>query len=157
MKKTALLVSTSFAATLLTGCASFSGSPSPDEFRVVKKAPLVVPPDYSLRPPEPGQGTPFEVDPTRAGTTSAFGTDIGTDASPAERALIASAGANAVSPVIRQQVDWEEARIIRKSGSVSDQVMTWEGGDEAASDSATGGEQVEIARGSGERIKLPGT
>jgi len=26
---------------------------TPDEFRVVTKAPLVVPPDYSLRPPAP--------------------------------------------------------------------------------------------------------
>ena len=127
MKTSTLLLSTGLAVTLLSGCASFSGSNSPDEFRVVKKAPLVVPPDYSLRPPEPGQGLPFEVDPTRAGTASAFGTDIGQDASASERALVAAAGANAVSPVIREQVDWEEARVIRKSQAVSDRVMNWDG------------------------------
>lgn len=158
MKKIALLVSTSFAATLLTGCANLGGSTSPDEFRVVKKAPLVVPPDYNLRPPEPGQGLPFEVDPTRAGTASAFGTDIGQDASAAERALVAAAGANAVSPVVREQVDWEEARVIRKSGAITDRVIGWQGAEEdAPADSATGGGEVEIQRGSGDRLKLPGT
>ncbi|MEL7113446.1 MAG: DUF3035 domain-containing protein [Pseudomonadota bacterium] len=157
MKKITLLVSTGLAAALLSGCTSFGGASSPDEFRVVKKAPLVVPPDYSLRPPEAGQGLPFEVDPTRAGTASAFGTDVGASASNAERALVAAAGANAVSPVIREQVDWEEARVIRKSQSVSDRVMEWDGTDNASEDSATGGAQVTIERGSGERIKLPGT
>lgn len=155
--KTALLISTLIASTLVSGCAALGGSNSPDEFRVVKKAPLVVPPDYSLRPPEAGSGTPFEVDETRAGTASAFGSDIGTNASASERALVASAGANAVSPVIREQVDWEEAAIIRKSARVSDRVMTSDGSELTEPDSATGGGDVQIARGSGERIKLPGT
>lgn len=157
MKKITLLVSTGLAATLLSGCASLGGSSSPDEFRVVKKAPLVVPPDYSLRPPEAGQGLPFEVDPTRAGTASAFGSDVGANASSSERALVAAAGANAVSPVIREQVDWEESRVIRKSQSVSDRVMGWDGTDNTSDDSATGGGEVTIERGSGDRIKLPGT
>ena len=155
--RTALLISTLFAGTLLSGCAALGGTNSPDEFRVVKKAPLVVPPEYSLRPPEAGSGTPFEVDESRAGTASAFGTDIGTNASASERALVASADANAVNPVIRQQVDWEEAAIIRKSTSVSDRVMSTDGSELTDPDSATGGGEVQIARGSGERLKLPGT
>jgi len=157
MKKTALLVSTGVAATLLSGCASLASSNSPDEFRVVKKAPLVVPPDYSLRPPEAGQGLPFEVDPTRAGTTTAFGADLGQNASASERALVAAAGANAVSPVIRDQVDWEESRVIRKTAAVSDRVISSDGSESDSADSATGGGDITIERGSGERIKLPGT
>ena len=155
--KTALIISTCVASMLVTGCTSLGGTSGPDEFRVVKKAPLVIPPDYSLRPPEAGSGTPFEVDPTRAGSASAFGADIGQSASASERALVAAAGANAVSPVIRQQVDWEEAGVIRKSQSVSDRVMGWDGSEEDSADSATGGGDVTIARGSGERLKLPGT
>lgn len=155
--KTALLVSTMVAGTLLSGCAALGGSNSPDEFRVVKKAPLVIPPEYSLRPPEAGSGTPFEVDAARAGTASAFGTDIGQNASASERALVASADANAVSPVIREQVDWEEAKIIRKSQSVSERVMTSDGSEQTGPDSATGGGEIQIERGSGERLKLPGT
>ena len=155
--KSAILVSTCIAGMLVSGCAALGGTNSPDEFRVVKKAPLVVPPEYSLRPPEAGSGTPFEVDPTRAGTASAFGADIGQDASAAERALVAAAGANAVSPIIREQVDWEEASIIRKSQSVSDRVMNSDGSEQDSPDSATGGGEVQIARGSGDRLKLPGT
>ena len=134
------------------------GSNSPDECREVKKSPLVVPPDYSLRPPEAGQGLPFEVDPTRAGTATAFGTDLGQDASASERALVAAANANAVNPIVRAQVDYEEAKVIRKSTDVSDRIMFWRNdGTQETGDSATGGEGVEIERGSGDRLKLPGT
>ena len=157
MNKIALLLTSSLALTAVTGCASLSGNNSPDEFRVVKKAPLVVPPEYSLRPPQAGQSQPFEVDEERAGTASAFGTDIGQNASAAERALVAAAGANAVSPVIRQRVDWEESKTIRKSTSISDRVLFWQRGEDETPDSATGGEEVTIERGSGERLKLPGT
>lgn len=157
MKPIALILTSSLALTLVTGCAGLRGSSSPDEFRVVKKAPLVVPPEYSLRPPQAGQSQPLEVDEERAGTASAFGTDIGQDASASERALVAAAGANAVSPVIRQRVDWEEAKTIRKSPSISDRVMFWQRGEDETPDSATGGEEVTIERGSGERLKLPGT
>ena len=34
------------------------GKRSPDEFAVVKRAPLIVPPDFDLRPPEPGAPRP---------------------------------------------------------------------------------------------------
>jgi len=142
---------------MVSGCADLWGTNSPDEFRVVKKAPLVIPPDYSLRPPDAGSGTPFEVDPTRAGTASAFGTDIGQGASASERALVASADANAVSPVIREQVDWEEARVVRKSPGISDRVINSDGSEQTTEDSATGGGEIRIERGNGERRKLPGT
>ena len=33
---------------------------SPDEFAVESRAPLTIPPDYSLRPPEPGAARPQE-------------------------------------------------------------------------------------------------
>lgn len=44
----------------LAGCGgngvgqSLMGKRVPDEFQVVRRAPLVLPPDYALRPPEPG-------------------------------------------------------------------------------------------------------
>jgi len=136
MKKTAMILAASSALSLATGCA---------------------PPDFSLRPPKPGQAQPLEIDIERAGIASAFGTDIGQDASASERALVAVAGANAVNPVIRQQVDYEQAKIIRKSTSVSDRIMFWQRGEDEAPDSATGGEPVTIERGSGDRLKLPGT
>ncbi|GAB4144553.1 MAG: hypothetical protein Tsb0016_14110 [Sphingomonadales bacterium] len=35
---------------------------SPDEFAVVRNVPLVVPPDFELRPPRPGEKRPQEMD-----------------------------------------------------------------------------------------------
>ena len=34
------------------------GKRSPDEFAVVRRAPLILPPDYGLRPPRPGETGP---------------------------------------------------------------------------------------------------
>lgn len=164
MKSALLILAAGLALVSTSACASRgSGPPTPDEFRVVTKAPLTVPPEYSLRPPAAGTTIPSEAEPTRAGGATAFGTTIGKDASASERALVAAAGANAVNPVIRAQVDYEETRTIRKPASVADRVLFWrndkpEDVASAAEDNATGGEPVTIQRsGSGPRIKLPGT
>lgn len=50
-------------ATTLTGCDSFKQavglSPvAPNEFEVESQAPLTVPPDFALRPPQPGEKRP---------------------------------------------------------------------------------------------------
>ena len=55
----------------LGGCQSASKAlgmnrVTPDEFRVVTKAPLIVPPDFSLRPPGPGEPRPAELQPESA-------------------------------------------------------------------------------------------
>jgi hypothetical protein len=66
-----LSVLAAVAATTLAGCQSASKALGmskvvPDEFRVVTKAPLVVPPDYALRPPAPGEPRPQELQPESA-------------------------------------------------------------------------------------------
>jgi hypothetical protein len=46
---------------LLAGCGTSGGlygRGAPDEFAVARNAPLVVPPDFALTPPRPGQATP---------------------------------------------------------------------------------------------------
>ena len=50
------------AGASMSGCTAIRRNlapVTPDEFRVVSRAPLVVPPDYALRPPAPGE--PFPV------------------------------------------------------------------------------------------------
>ncbi len=143
----------------VTACQS-GGASGPDEFRVVKKAPLVIPPEYNLRPPQPGQAQPSEVDPARSDIAQVFGTSIGQGASASERALVQFAGASAVNPIIREQIDYEEAKVIRKSQRISDRVLFWRDNREEASadDTATGGQPVTIERGrEGGSFKLPGT
>ena len=56
LKSLTLLV---LALILLPGCEGVRkqfgmGKSSPDEFRVVSRAPLTMPPDFGLRPPDPG-------------------------------------------------------------------------------------------------------
>jgi len=160
MTKTSLILCTGAALLMMAGCASRTSS-APDEFRVVTKAPLTVPPEYNLRPPPPGQTRPAEVAGAEDERVISFGQDLGKNASASEKALVRAAGAVAVSPVIRAQLDYEEAGIIRKNKSFADRVVFWRGTDEeiaeAAGDSATGGAEVTIDRGNGNRIKLPGT
>lgn len=164
MNKTLVTLALGSLMALSTACASSSGDSRggvPDEFRVVKKAPLTVPPEYSLRPPELGKVRPVEVDPTRQDRVLAFGTDIGADASAVERILIARAGAIAVSPIIRDTIDYEESGLLRKNDRISQAVTGYTGSEEElalqAEDNATGGKKVTIERGNGRRLKLPGT
>ena len=53
------------AALALSGCGELRRSmgydkSTPDEFQVVERAPLALPPDFSLRPPDPGAPRPQE-------------------------------------------------------------------------------------------------
>lgn len=144
------------ALAIISACASSSGQRTPDEFRVVKKAPLVVPPEYQLRPPAAGQALPSEIVAENFGS-AAFGSDIGSSASVIEQALVADAGAMAVSPVIRAQVDYEEAKVIRKGRFGSDRVLNWLRPEQPVEDSATGGDEVIIEQDGRGNRKLPGT
>lgn len=164
MKKKIFLLAAGTAMAVSTACTSGgSGSRMPDEFRVVTMAPLTVPPNYKLRPPSAGGSLPPELDGSQTAVTAAFGTTIGQDASVSERALVSSANANAVDPVVRTQVDYEETKTIRKSKTISDRILFWRSDDEETvasieSDSATGGGDIVIERKSeAARIKLPGT
>ncbi len=165
MKKSLLILAAGAALAATTACSSNGGGggATPNEFRVVTKAPLSVPPEYSLRPPAAGTTTPAEVEAATTGVTTAFGTTMGVNASAAEKALVAAAGANAANAAARAQVDYEEARAIRKTPSVTDRVFFWrkdkpEDAASAATDNATGDQPVTIERTSGgPRIRLPGT
>ena len=42
----------------LAACGLGYGKNPPDEFNVVRRAPLILPPEFSLRPPSRGQATP---------------------------------------------------------------------------------------------------
>lgn len=165
MKHPILVLAAGVALAATAACTSNGGgsSATPNEFRVVTKAPLSVPPEYSLRPPPAGTTIPSEVEAATSGVTTAFGTTMGQDASASERALVAAAGANAANPSIRAQVDYEETKAIRKSSSIGDRILFWrkdkpEDAASAATDNATGDQPVVIQQTSGgTRIRLPGT
>ena len=68
---------------------------SPDEFAVLTRAPLSLPPDYRLRPPEPGAARPQETsvqDQVKAALYNATPSASSTTATAGENALLAAAG-----------------------------------------------------------------
>ncbi len=156
------------AAASVTGCAGLGRAMgvekvTPDEFRVVTRAPLTVPPDYALRPPRPGEPRPQELAPDQEARAALFGQDVGQEATSGERVFVTRAGADAVDPNIRQTVDFEGGNIVRRSEAQADPVLQPDArtpeqraADEEAARRATGGGAVTIERGES-RVKLPGT
>lgn len=99
---------------LLAGCqglreAAGLTKESPDEFAVVTKAPLIVPPDFNLHPPSPGAAPLNQQDPTSVAQSTLFNSsDPATVAqgmrgnfTPGEKMLLANAGVQNADPTIR--------------------------------------------------------
>ena len=131
----------------LAGCASGKQALGmakvvPDEFRVVSKAPLVVPPDYALRPPAPGEPRPQELQPESAARTALLGRRQAEDRSGGETLLVTKAGADKADPLIRFVVDDENGDIAHKDRSFADKVMFWKKGQPAPLISAAAGDNV---------------
>ncbi|MEK0084226.1 DUF3035 domain-containing protein [Benzoatithermus flavus] len=83
------------------------GKRSPDEFQVVRRAPLVLPPDYNLRPPEPGappsqqQDTAAQAEALLIGRAAERRPAAPTAQSPGEQALVEQSPVRA-EPNIRE-------------------------------------------------------
>ncbi|HVT52539.1 MAG TPA: DUF3035 domain-containing protein [Dongiaceae bacterium] len=115
---------------------------SPDEFQVVSRAPLSMPPDYSLRPPTPGAPRPQEGTVQQQAQSIVTGhadrntlapdqiPSIGegeqtTAESAGEAAFLQSASLSGVDPNIRKLVDQETAADEESSKSVLDDLIFW--------------------------------
>ena len=106
----------------------------PDEFAVVARAPLSMPPDYRLRVPVPGAKRPQESstrDAARdilvnrsASRSKALAPSAG-QFSSGETALLKRAGALSVDPSIRRTVDRESSVLADAEKSVFDKVVFW--------------------------------
>ncbi len=132
------------ASTALVGCESTKQALGitkvvPDEFRVVTMAPLVVPPDYSLRPPAPGEPRPDELQPESAARQALMGQRAAEDRSEGEKLLAAKAGADHADPLIRYVVDDEFGAIAHKDTGFANWVMFWRRGKPAVQPVADGG------------------
>ena len=102
------------------------GKDAPDEFAIVTKAPLVIPPDYSLRPPRPGAASPRETSPQAiAQAALASSNAASTNQSAGELALLANAGATNADPNIRQVIDDETRALKLKDEQFLDDVLFW--------------------------------
>ena len=159
-----------------TGCTSISKGlglrqSAPNEFNILTKAPLVVPPEYNLRPPQAGESS-YENNYTQQAAREALIGDVdAAEPSIGEQYLLVKSGALRANPEIRVEIDGVNS-VERKTESFSSQVMNWENGQAVDGanqpldpdaearrlnliNSATGGGEVEITRRPG-TAKLPG-
>ena len=129
------LVALAGLAFSLAGCdtirsAAGINKAAPDEFAVVTKAPLVVPPDYDLRPPRPGAPPTNQSSPTGAAQAALFSDDpnaaqesLGNGFSSEEKQILASSGGATADHAIRQQLASDAKAMEGADQSFTDQVL----------------------------------
>lgn len=134
------------AICLLAGLASCSGvgeklgfgKQSPDEFAVVRNAPLTVPPDFALRPPQPGAPRPQEAAISDQAEATVFRGEEGAGSaaaanrpgSPGEHALLQEANATNTDPDIRRLVDREFSIYAQEQEGFFESMLFWRGEEE---------------------------
>lgn len=128
---------------LLVGCEEtrqkIGGSKTgPDEFSVYTRAPLSLPPEFKLRPPEPGAIRPQGVDPrsnakeaiTGGRPATAEQSINGPDGrSPGTVALLGKTGADKADPAIRATVNKESSVLADDQASLVDKIIFWRDAD----------------------------
>lgn len=135
MRKPSAIILTVCAVLSLSACEGAKKQlglqrQTPDEFSVVKRAPLEMPPDFTLRPPQPGASRPQEQKPHDEARTVVFGSEEGATqatapaaATDAETILLQQAGADKAEPDIRQIVDKETAELKPKEEPVAKKLL----------------------------------
>ena len=172
----ALISALAVTALITSGCASATRAlgvtkNAPNEFNILTKAPLIVPPEYNLRPPRAGEINVEEKYATVAARKALLGDIDPAQPSQGEAVLMAKAGGAKADPAVRVIIDGQNS-VERKNRGFADRVLFWNDGsakntegqpldpdDEArrikAIEAATGGAPVEINRRPG-GAKLPG-
>lgn len=130
-----------FIVVYAAGCAGVGkalggGKNPPDEFAIATKAPLVVPPDYALRPPKPGESRPQELSPSERARQVLLGDVSASPPTAGEQALLQKAGATVADPNIRDILGAENGGRAEKDRSLANQLMFWKFADGKVDDSA---------------------
>jgi hypothetical protein len=125
-------------ATVLSGCESLRRAAglqkkSPDEFAVTTKAPLVIPPDFNLRPPTPGAPPSNTRDPSSNAEAALFtNVDPQTVANgmrgnytPGEKLLLANAKAQRADAGIRARLNADQRAAVQNADrSFTDRILS---------------------------------
>jgi hypothetical protein len=99
---------------------------APDEFAVVTKAPLVMPPDYTLRPPQPGAPATRDPSASEQARQALLGSAASGTETQGQQDLLNKAGAAQADPDIRAKVEGENREISQKSQAFADQILFWQ-------------------------------
>lgn len=120
------------AILLLGGCGSTVQETlgisrrQPDEFQIVRRQPLIVPPDATLRPPRPGERGPQEVSTSVQAREILTGSAAAPDAgSSGEQALIARV-AGPADPDIRRKLLEENTELAAIDDSRFLVILNWQ-------------------------------
>jgi Protein of unknown function (DUF3035) len=96
----------------------------------VTKSPLIIPPDYNLKPPKPGAPPLNQVSPTESAQAALYSDDPKTIAgvisgnySESEKLLMAQTGAASASDSIRQQIAADNSNADSADESFTDQLL----------------------------------
>ena len=133
MNRTTAIFATALAASTLAACGSnnlFSRD-RPDEMRVSRQAPLIVPPDFSLVPPAPGSARPGGETTAEQTLRALFGGPA--PRSTTESAIIGSADGARADPGIRSQVGSPTTDVVDKGLVTRDIIFAPEGDGQNAS------------------------
>ena len=142
MKKLPEIILLSAAVLALSACSGAKEKMglthrAPDEFAVVKRAPLAMPPDYTLRPPAPGADRPQETNIEEQAREVVFGGEKQetqrTAPASAESLILQKTGGVAADPSIRRVVDQEVVEEEDDTRPVAERLLGWgDSGDEPA-------------------------
>ena len=126
MRKVTQLVTVAAGAACLASCGAGGGvfnRDRPDEFAVQRQTPLVVPPDFSLTPPQPGAPRPAEGTASQQALDALFG-------GPAPRSAIETSAlerAGTAEPGIRTVVGDPATNIVDKGATTRTIIAAPEG------------------------------
>ncbi len=130
MKKSVFVFAIFLAATV-SGCSNVKqqlgvGRNSPDEFSVVKRAPLTLPPEYTLRPPAEGDlPAASEVSAQAKATMMGAPTSSPKPIDNAEEQLLSKMGATSPDPGIRSQINRENGYIALENETLAEKLIFW--------------------------------
>jgi len=137
MNRSALLAMVA-AALILGACESArkvvgTVKAPPDEFAVYSRPPLSLPPDYGLRPPEPGRSRPQAITPTIEAKAAILGKTATIDAnrdkvagaSPGTLSILKATGGIDADPSIRQVVNQETSILSEEDKRFLDKLIFW--------------------------------
>src|SRR5207237_788893 len=99
-----------------------AGRKGPDQFAISRNAPLVVPPDYALAPPRPGEPRPMNDASSQSQAAEAlFGPGVSVPPkSAAEQQLLDKAGAARPDPSIRSNAGDPKTLTVDKGAFLKD-------------------------------------
>lgn len=164
------------ASASMTACASATKrlgltTSGPNEFNILTKAPLVVPPEYNLLPPRIGESSSENNYTQEAARKALIGDIDPTEPTRGEIVLMTKAGVGRANQEVRIEIDGDNS-VERKTDGFTDRVLFWQNGSVKLPDGsqldadieaqrlesikrATGGEPVTITR-KPRGSKLPG-